>query len=123
MSGDYRILRGVAAPASGQTFDWGVLNLFADADTMGLETMTLGRVMIRAGSANPLHAHPDCTEVVIVLDGRIEHVVGSESIVLEAGDVLAVPAGVAHRATSIGAVDADMVIAYTSGRRGYMVLE
>jgi len=128
MSGDFRVLRGVAAAGAGTPHDWGVLSLFADAETMGLtgmgsEGMTLGRVSIKTGASNPLHAHPNCTEVLILLEGRIEHVVGNESLTLEAGDVLAVPAGVAHRAQSIGEVDADMIVAYTSGRRGYVALD
>lgn len=123
MSGDFTVLRGVATAGSGTPHDWGVLSLFADAETMGLETMTLGRVTIKAGASNLLHAHPNCTEVLILLEGRIEHVVGNETLTLEAGDVLAVPAGVAHRAQSIGEIDADMIVAYTSGRRGYVALD
>ena len=123
MSEDYKLLRGVAAAGTGATHEWGLLALFADAEKMGLETMTLGRVSIKAGKSNPLHSHPDCVEVLILLEGRLAHVVGVETVTLEAGDVLAVPAGVAHRAESIGSVDADMIVAYTSGRRGYISLE
>ena len=123
MNEDYKILRGVAAAGTGASHDWGVLALFADAEKMGLETMTLGRVSIKAGRSNPLHSHPDCVEVLILLEGRLAHVVGMETVILEAGDVLAVPAGVAHRAESTGSIDADMIIAYTSGRRGYVALE
>jgi mannose-6-phosphate isomerase-like protein (cupin superfamily) len=123
MTGDYRILRGVASAGAGEAHDWGILSLFADADKMGLETMTLGRVAITAGRSNPLHLHPDCTEVLILLEGRLEHVVGAKTVMLEAGDVLAVPAGVAHRAHSVGGADAQMIVAYTSGRRGYVALD
>ena len=123
MSEDYKILRGVAAAGTGARHEWGVLALFADAEKMGLKTMTLGRVSIKAGRSNPLHSHPDCVEVLILLEGRLAHVVGMETVTLEAGDVLAVPAGVAHRAESIGSIDADMIVAYTSGRRGYVSLE
>ena len=123
MTGNYQILRGVASIGAGATQEWGLLSLFANADTMGLETMTLGRVAIKAGRSNPLHLHPDCTEVLILLEGRLEHVVGHETVSLEAGDVLAVPAGVAHRAQSVGDGDAHMIVAYTSGRRGYVAID
>jgi mannose-6-phosphate isomerase-like protein (cupin superfamily) len=60
--------------------------------------------------------------VLILLVGRIEHIVGNDAVVLEPGDVLAVPAGVSHRATVLGDVDADMIVAYTSGRREYQAI-
>ncbi|HSL24996.1 MAG TPA: cupin domain-containing protein [Acidimicrobiia bacterium] len=120
--GGIQVRRGVALPGAGDRHDWGSLSLFADAELMNLETMTLGRVQILAGRSNPLHTHPNCTEVLILLVGRIEHIVGNDAVVLEPGDVLAVPAGVSHRAAVLGDVDADMIVAYTSGRREYQAI-
>jgi quercetin dioxygenase-like cupin family protein len=119
MSGPYQLLKGAASFDAGAHPAWGSLNLYADAETLGLEEMTLGRVIISAGRSNPLHIHDNCIEVVTLLTGRLLHVVADETFEMEAGDVLAVAAGLAHRAEAIGGSDAEMVIAYTSGRRAY----
>ncbi len=43
-------------------------------DAMGnSHTMTFGRVVIRAGSANPRHRHPYCDEILHLISGRLEH--------------------------------------------------
>ncbi|MBD3240734.1 MAG: cupin domain-containing protein [Chitinivibrionales bacterium] len=81
--------------------------------------LTLGRVVIEPGKANDRHRHPSCSEVLYLLSGRLEHSVGGERVVMEAGDSIVIPEGVFHNARSIGNAPADMIVAYSSGDRGY----
>ena len=88
-----------------------------------VEGLTLGRVVLKAGRANPRHAHPNCEEVLYVLAGRVEHSLGDQSFTLEAGDTLAIPAGVFHNGISLGPEDADMIVAYSEGDRQFVLEE
>jgi quercetin dioxygenase-like cupin family protein len=72
-----------------------------------------------AGACNPRHSHPNCDEVLYVLRGRLQHETGGEIVILEAGDTLAIPAGVAHQAVNIGTEEADTMVVYSSGRREF----
>ena len=98
---------------------WGQLMWLADAGRNGCEGLTLGRVIIRAGQSNPRHSHNNCDEVLYLMSGRLEHSFADETVTMEPGDTLFVPAGVFHNAVSVGDVDADMIVAYSSGRRGF----
>ena len=81
--------------------------------------LTLGRVTIKAGRSNPPHSHGNCEEALYLLAGRLEHFVGAESVVLEPGDTIVIAPGAAHWAHSIGEEDADMIVAYSAGERGF----
>ncbi len=50
---------------------WGTLTWYAELGNSG--DMTVGRCVIRPGAANPLHSHPNCSEVLVVMQGRIAH--------------------------------------------------
>jgi mannose-6-phosphate isomerase-like protein (cupin superfamily) len=99
--------------------DWGSLTWLASRSMGNSPGLTFGRVVIRRGKANPRHSHPNCDEVLYLLAGRLEHSLGSDKVMMEAGDTLVVPAGCAHNALSVGDVDADMIVAYSSGERQF----
>ena len=46
---------------------------------------------------------------------------GEETVVLEAGDTLTVAAGLVHHAVNVGEEDAEMIVAYSSGVRDFVV--
>jgi len=98
---------------------WGSLCWLASRKLGNAEGLTIGRVVVKKGMSNPRHSHANCEEVLYLLRGKLEHTVGDARIILEAGDTLAVGAGVPHNATSIGDEDADMVVAYSSGARDF----
>jgi quercetin dioxygenase-like cupin family protein len=100
--------------------EWGSLQWLAGRALTGSD-ITVGRVTIRAGQSNPRHTHQNCTEVLYLLSGTLEHTVGEETVITYAGDTLIVPAGVRHVALNIGTEDADMIVAYPSGERGFEV--
>ena len=86
--------------------DWGSLCWLASKGIGNVEGLTFGRVIIKKGQSNPRHRHPNCEEVLYLLSGRLEHSVGDDKVIMETGDTLAVEAGVAHNALSIGDEDA-----------------
>jgi quercetin dioxygenase-like cupin family protein/GNAT superfamily N-acetyltransferase len=98
---------------------WGSLTWLASQAIGNAEGVTVGRVIIRAGQANPPHSHTTCEEVLYLLRGRLRHRLDDEWVVLEAGDTLVVPAHTPHYAVSIGGEDADMIVAYSSGARDF----
>jgi quercetin dioxygenase-like cupin family protein len=58
--------------------------------------------------------------VLYLLAGQLEHTMSDQKVILEAGDTLVVAAAVPHNATSIGDVDADMIVVYSSGVRDFV---
>ena len=99
--------------------DWGSLCWLAGRAVGNAEGLTLGRVIIKAGQSNPPHSHGNCEEALYLLSGRLEHFAGEESVVLEAGDTIVIAPGVPHYARSIGAEDAEMIVAYSAGDREF----
>ena len=101
--------------------DWGTLTWLASADAGNATGLTLGRVVIRKGQNNPRHAHPGAEEVLYLLAGKLRHTVGPDSYTLDPGDAITIPAGAFHNAVSIGDVDADMIVAYSSAQRDFVL--
>jgi quercetin dioxygenase-like cupin family protein len=67
-----------------------------EGDPPGAE-LTVGLAIFDAGKSNVEHVHPNCEEVVFVLDGEVEHTLGDQRATLRAGDLIVVPRGIAHR--------------------------
>jgi len=118
MSG-YILRRGALDPDSGVAHPWGWLNLVSEVATTGIDGVTVGMARIEPGAENPLHIHGNCSEIILLLSGSVEHVVGEEVVELTAGDVLIVPQAVPHQARSVGTTAAEMVVVYNSGERGF----
>ena len=98
--------------------DWGTLTWLASAALTHCDT-TLGRVTIRRGMSNPQHSHPNSTEVLHLLKGKLWHVIGDDAVLMRPGDTLSIPAGVPHGAFSVGDEDAEMIVAYPTGQRQF----
>jgi len=99
--------------------DWGSLSWLAGRKIGNAEGLVLGRVTIKAGKSNPRHRHPKCEEVLYLLKGRLEHTLGDKTFTLSAGDTITIGAGVFHDAACIGSEDADMIVVYSEGIRGF----
>ena len=65
------------------------------------------------------HSHPNSTEALYLLRGKLWHVLGGEAVLMQPGDTTAIPAGVPHVAFSVGNEDADMFVAYPTGQREF----
>ncbi|MBW3625935.1 MAG: cupin domain-containing protein [Armatimonadetes bacterium] len=100
---------------------WGSLRWLASREVGNAEGLTLGRVVIRSGRSNPRHCHPSCEEVLYLLSGRLEHTLGDETFTLRPGDTLSIPPGVFHNARSTGEEDAEMIVAYSTGERDFVL--
>jgi quercetin dioxygenase-like cupin family protein/type 1 glutamine amidotransferase len=100
-----------------ERYSWGELQWFASRALGDSASTTLGRATIYPGQSNPLHRHPNCEEVLHVLEGRISQQVGDEKYELRAGDTVVVPQGVLHSTRNIGTSNAVVLIAYPTADR------
>ena len=91
-------------------------------DPPGAE-MTFGLASWEAGKGNAEHVHPNCEEILFVLEGEIEHTLGDQRTLLRAGDLIVVPRHVAHRVTNAGPGVARTVIVFSSAEREFVVVE
>jgi quercetin dioxygenase-like cupin family protein len=78
---------------------------------------TLGYVVIEPGQKNPLHAHPNCEEVLYLISGELDHSLDGAVYRLGPGDAIRVPAGAKHDAKSVGSEPAAMVVCYSVPNR------
>ena len=112
------ILITPAADTQHQTFPWGELTWFANKSIGNQADITVGRCVLKTGCENPRHYHPNCSEVLVVAQGMIEHTAaGGTVVVLRAGDVASIPPNVVHHARNIGPGDAVVWISFSSAAR------
>jgi len=99
-------------------FEWGQLTWFADRNIGNSVEMTVGRCVLKKGQGNPRHYHPNCTEILVVIEGRISHTSGrNEETEMGEGDTVTVPANTWHCARNIGPWEAVLFIAFSSADR------
>jgi quercetin dioxygenase-like cupin family protein len=101
---------------------WGTIRWLVSKAQLGIDA-TLGYVEIEPGLANPCHMHPNCTEMIVLLEGELEHAVGDEVVTLRPNDLLVVPAGEPHFGRNIGTTTARMLVFYDSGERQFVAVE
>jgi quercetin dioxygenase-like cupin family protein/type 1 glutamine amidotransferase len=105
------------ADAQVQQQPWGKLEWFASRDLGNSTSMTVGIATISPGKENPVHLHPNCDEILHVLQGQIISRVGDKEYEMRAGDTLTVPEGTPHNARNIGKEDAVLSISYNTPDR------
>ena len=69
------------------------------------------RVDLEPGVTFPSHTHPG-EEIIYVLEGTWEYVIGGKPVTARAGDVLFVPAGTIHSAKNAGTGNASELATY-----------
>ena len=99
--------------------DWGSLTWLASKSLGNAEGLTVGRATIKPGQTNPRHRHPESEEVLYLLRGRINHTLDDKTITMSPGDVITIAPGLFHNASCIGTEDAEMVVVYSRGTRGF----
>jgi quercetin dioxygenase-like cupin family protein len=99
-------------------FDWGSLNWYASGALGNSSEVTVGSCRLKPGRSNPRHYHPNCSEILVVIEGEIRHTMadGTESE-MRPGDTVTVLPNVWHRATNIGPSEALLFIVFTSADR------
>jgi quercetin dioxygenase-like cupin family protein len=98
--------------------EWGELTWYANRQLGNSNEVTVGRCILFPGQKNPRHYHPNCSEVLVVFQGRIRHTVdnGHETEMKE-GDTVTIAPNVWHQATNIGESNAVLMIVFTSADR------
>ena len=116
MNSDIIISRANQAQVAPQP--WGELTWFANQELGNSDAMTVGRCVLRPNSSNPRHHHPNCSEVLVVIAGRIRHTIeGERETEMGEGDTVTVAPNVWHQATNIGEGDAVLFITFSSAQR------
>ena len=107
-----------AGTAEPNIFDWGSTAWSVSGDAGNSASMTFGDVVIKARQANGHHRHANCDEILYLITGTLEHYADDvEPMAMGPGDVIFIPAGVAHHAVCTGDTDAKMIVVYSSPRR------
>lgn len=97
--------------------DWGHLSWLISDRTMPHAEQTLGVVTIYPGKRNPLHSHPNCEELLYVVSGHCQHLLGADMHTLGPGSVIRIPRGVRHWARCTSDEPLVAVISFSSGDR------
>jgi quercetin dioxygenase-like cupin family protein len=114
---DAQVRRAVGAAAEATDFgsvQWAV----REGDPSGAE-QTIGLAIFNAGMSNVEHTHPNCEEVVYVLDGEVEHTLGDQRTILRAGDLIVVPRNVSHRLINTSDAACKTYIVFSSPDRQF----
>lgn len=98
--------------------EWGQLTWFASDQLGNTNYLTLGRCIIYPEQANPRHYHPNCDEILTVLQGTIYHTWSDgEDVQMREGDTITIPCGMLHQARNAGTDNAVLMIAFTAADR------
>ena len=103
-------------------FSWGWIRWLMSAKIDPGAEMTFGIVYVKPNQRNPMHVHPNCEEILHVLSGSCEHLIGDEWLTLKAGDTVRIPRGVRHVART-GDQPMRAVITYSAGNRQMVTLK
>jgi quercetin dioxygenase-like cupin family protein len=85
----------------------------------GAEQM-VALAVFEPGGSNAEHYHPNCEEIVYVLDGEVEHTLGDESTTLWAGDLIVVPRDTRHRIINDSSKACRMLVVFSSPDRQFV---
>lgn len=105
------------AEAQVEPQSWGKLEWFASRALGNSTTLTVGMATIGVGKAAPVHRHPNCDEVLHVVQGHIMQRVGDKEFEMNAGDTATIPEGTLHGSRNIGAEDAVLWLSYNTPDR------
>lgn len=97
--------------------EWGRLEWMVSGALGNSEKLTVGRCYIRPGEQNPRHYHPNCDEVLHVLQGTIVHSIDDETFEMGPGDTVSIPSGAVHNARNVGPDEAIFVIVFSTPDR------
>lgn len=106
-----------------QTFDWGSLLWLCNDQLSTGAAQALGISEVLAGQRNPLHYHPNCEELLYVLEGECRHSFDGQWFELRPGSLIRIPAGVKHNLENTGPGALKCLIAFSSAARETVFLE
>ena len=97
--------------------DWGTIEWLANRRLTPGAELTFGHVRLEPGASNPRHLHPNCHELLYVLEGAIDHELDGVTVRLEAGDLLHIPIGAPHQAHNRDDRPCVVVVTYSTEDR------
>lgn len=97
--------------------DWGRIDWHVTGPMGNTDVLTTGIATVDVGKSNPRHYHPNCDEVLHVVEGHILHTMNDVTVEMKAGDTVSIPKGVYHNATNIGDTKAVLAISFDSAWR------
>ncbi|GAC1356893.1 MAG: hypothetical protein NVS2B12_32950 [Ktedonobacteraceae bacterium] len=103
--------------------NWGQLVWLVSAQQMPEAEQTFGVVTIYPGWRNPLHAHPNCEEVLYVISGECDHKLADEVVHMTPGTVICIPRGTPHWAMCTSAEPLVAIISFSAPDRQTETLE
>mgnify|MGYP006299223351 CR=1 FL=1 len=105
--------------AKREKHSWGELHWFCGHDQGKSRDMTFARCRILPDCNTHEHYHPECEEIIHVVDGILRHHVAGEDTFheLTPGDTIVVPPKLEHQIQNIGDEQADLVIVWSSTQR------
>ena len=105
-------------PSPGVTLQW-----LMDDDVDARASLSLARMTVQPGVTSEAHRHPNSTEAIHVVEGRVEQRTGDEWIPLAAGETVLIPTDAAHQTRNVGDETAVLMLVYSTGAREYIVVE
>ena len=101
-----------------ERYDWGELTWYVSKEQGNSKGLTIGKCLLNPGFANPRHSHPNCEEVLHVLQGKIVHTIeGGKEVEMLEGDSITIPPNTPHCARNVGDLDAVLLICFSSAER------
>ena len=99
-----------------QVFPWGNLNWLSEPRVTGTSNMATGYIRLLPGKGHDSHNHPNCEEVLYILEGKGMQTIELENETLKRevkkGDLVFVPADVSHSTLNIGNDDLIFIAVY-----------
>jgi quercetin dioxygenase-like cupin family protein len=78
----------------------------------GSDSLRLGEVTIASMSRVPRHTHTNTEEAMILLEGRLDALVGSQRMTIEPGDLVLAPAGTVHGFVNVSDTPARLLFVF-----------
>ena len=105
-----------------QEFDWEWIAWTMNDQIDPKATMTFSVVYLKPNQTNTFHVHPNCDEVLHVIEGALEHRMGKGWAKMGPGDSIRIPKGVPHNART-GKEACRVVVVYDTGAREFIPVE
>lgn len=104
-------------------FPWGKLFWLLNSHMAEDAELTVGICVIDPGNRNGEHLHPNCEEVLFVLEGECDHWLGEERIHLTPGMMIRCPAHMPHCAVNTGDVPFRAFVCFSRPDRHTVLLD
>ena len=98
------------------TFSWGSIKWFVTPHAIPGASSSLGEVIVGPGQGHARHNHPDADEVIYVISGEGQQMVGDgEPFAIKEGDAVYIPKGVWHSTDNTTWRPLRLIVTYTPG--------